>query len=77
MLVNSPARRAATQRRHFAACAAVLLALQQQRKFRDRNKQRKRLDWQAHVNDIGDAIFKSAYRLSIDAFNALLSKILP
>jgi len=61
MLVNSPARHAATRCHHFAMCAAVLLALQQQRKFRDRNKQRKRLNWQAHVDDIGDVIFKSAY----------------
>ncbi|MGH7954708.1 MAG: hypothetical protein ACREOZ_01980, partial [Gloeomargaritales cyanobacterium] len=41
------------------------------------NKKRKRLEWKAHVQDIGEDIFRRAYRLTYDAFNSLLVKITP
>ena len=77
MLVKGAARRAEQQRRQLSACAALLLTLQQQRQLRQSNKHRGRLDWEAHVHTIGDIVFKSAYRLSLAAFNTLLNKILP
>ncbi|MGH7974446.1 MAG: hypothetical protein ACREBR_02875 [bacterium] len=41
------------------------------------NKQRKRLDWDEHLNNIGAALFKRAYRLPIEEFKKLLEKIRP
>jgi len=73
MLVT-PARNERLKR--LTASAVLLLQLQHSRDVvRARNKRRQRLDWNSHVNDIGDSLFKRAYRLTLPAFNALLEKI--
>mmetsp|Transcript_10226 Transcript_10226/g.14761 ORF Transcript_10226/g.14761 Transcript_10226/m.14761 type:complete len:153 (+) Transcript_10226:24-482(+) len=73
MLVT-PARNERLKR--LTASAVLLLQLQHSRDVVPaRNKRRQRLDWNSHVNDIGDSLFKRAYRLTLPAFNALLEKI--
>ena len=67
MLVT-PARNERLKR--LTASAVLLLQLQHSRDVvRARNKRRQRLDWNSHVNDIGDSLFKRAYRLTLPAFN--------
>jgi hypothetical protein len=33
------------------------------------------LDWDCHVHEIGEVIFKRAHRLTLDSFETLLGKI--
>jgi hypothetical protein len=79
MLVYDTAK--AKRRRALAAAAAMLLEMHESRRgssgnrSRNRNKQRNRMDWGKHVEAIGEATFKRAYRLTVASFDRLLAEI--
>ncbi|MGH7974046.1 MAG: hypothetical protein ACREBR_00870, partial [bacterium] len=61
------------RKRALIVFAVILIQLNLCRK--KPNKIRHRLDWAAHVADIGEELFQRAYRLTYASFNSLLVKI--
>ncbi|MGH7974182.1 MAG: hypothetical protein ACREBR_01555, partial [bacterium] len=67
----------ATCKRKRALVALAVILIQQNLCRKKLNKIRHRLDWAAHVADIGEELFQRAYRLTYASFNSLLVKITP